>query len=102
LAAAFLTPDEIFGAPLTADYTMRQLQRVPVEVVLRFCAMVLNALTVPGASAAAVDQEFVDLVFSEPVRSSVLNPLNWRRVRLFEVKVVDQPVGVCPAWSGLG
>ena len=42
LAAAFHTPDEIFGAPLSADYTERQLQRVPVKVVLRFCAMVLT------------------------------------------------------------
>lgn len=82
LAVAFLTPDEIFGFRLSADYTGNQLQRLPVEGVLRFCAMVLNALAVPGASAAAVDQGFAHLVFHEPVRSRVLNLLKDKTRRL--------------------
>ncbi|MEU9324081.1 hypothetical protein AB0D91_09705 [Streptomyces canus] len=82
LAVAFLTPDEIFGSQLSAGYTGHQLQRVPVEGVLRFCAMVLNALAVPGASATAVDQGFVDLAFNEQLRSRVRNLLKDKTRRL--------------------
>ncbi|MFI6022352.1 hypothetical protein ACIBCP_32525 [Streptomyces sp. NPDC051287] len=75
LTAVFLTPEEIFGFQLPADYTQLQLQRLPLEGVLRFCALVLNALGVPGASAGVVDRQFADLLFKEPIRGRVLNLL---------------------------
>ncbi|MFD3308614.1 hypothetical protein [Streptomyces sp. NPDC058656] len=82
LTAVFLTPEEIFGLHLPADYTLRQLQRLPLEGVLRFCALALNSLAVPGASARAVDQQFADLLFKEPVRERVLNLLRDETRRL--------------------
>lgn len=75
LTAVFLTPEEIFGFPLPADYAENELQRLPLEGVLRFCAMALNALGMPGASGAAVDQAFTDRLFNDPVRSRVRNLL---------------------------
>ncbi|MFF3373519.1 hypothetical protein ACFYXF_11285 [Streptomyces sp. NPDC002680] len=82
LTAFFLTPDEIFGFQLSTDYTENELRRLPLEGVLRFCAMVLNALAAPNASVAAVDRGFVDLVFNEPARSRVLNLLRDESRRL--------------------
>ncbi|MDX3855867.1 hypothetical protein [Streptomyces sp. AK02-01A] len=82
LTAVFLTPEEIFGFQLSSGYTESQLQRLPVEGVLRFCAMVLNALAVPGASVASVDHGFADRLFKEPIRSRVLNLLKDKTRRL--------------------
>ncbi|MGW1712636.1 hypothetical protein [Streptomyces sp. NPDC002156] len=82
LTAVFLTPDEIFGFPLPSSYTESQLQRLPLEGVLRFCALVLNSLAAPDASADAVDRGFVDRLFNEPVRSRVLNLLRDETRRL--------------------
>ncbi|MFE2313857.1 hypothetical protein ACFXC8_11805 [Streptomyces sp. NPDC059441] len=82
LTAVFLTSEEIFGLHLPADYTRRQLQRLPLEGVLRFCALALNSLAVPGASPRAVDQQFADRLFKEPVRERVLNLLRDETRRL--------------------
>ncbi|MEV6399222.1 hypothetical protein AB0M39_31295 [Streptomyces sp. NPDC051907] len=82
LTAVFLTPGEIFGFQLASGYTESQLQRLPLEGVLRFCAMGLNALAVPGATVASVDHGFANLVFNEPVRSRVLNLLQDKTRRL--------------------
>ncbi|WP_189834265.1 hypothetical protein [Streptomyces zaomyceticus] len=82
LTAVFLTPEEILGFPLPAGHTESELQRIPLDSVLRFCAMALNALGTPGASGAAVDRAFANQIFKEPVRSRVLNLLqdNTRRL----------------------
>ncbi|AJE40455.1 hypothetical protein [Streptomyces nodosus] len=82
LTAVYLTPEEIFGFQLPADYIRRQLQRLPLEGVLRFCALALNALAVPGASVSEVDQQFADRLFKEPIRGRVLNLLRDETRRL--------------------
>ncbi|MGW9495660.1 hypothetical protein ACWG5P_14905 [Streptomyces prasinus] len=82
LTAVFLTPEEIFGFQLPSDYSRRQLQHLPLEGVLRFCALTLNALSVPWASASAVDRQFADLLFKEPIRGRVLNLLRDENRRL--------------------
>ncbi|MGW3291386.1 hypothetical protein ACWDR3_42840 [Streptomyces sp. NPDC001002] len=75
LGAAYLTPDEIFGAALPADYAVRQLERLPLEGVVRFCARVLNALELPGAAVENVEMFFAREWLDEPTRSRVMNLL---------------------------
>lgn len=82
LGAAYLTPDEIFGFELSADYAVRQLERLPLEGVIRFCARVLNALELPGASVQAVEAHFAGEWLDEPVRSRVRNLLRDETRRL--------------------
>ncbi|MCX4993722.1 hypothetical protein [Streptomyces sp. NBC_00568] len=82
LGAAYLTPDEIFGFELPADYAVRQLERLPVEGVIRFCAQVLNALALPGGSVEAIEAHFASQWLDEPVRSRVRNLLRDESRRL--------------------
>ncbi|RRR77243.1 hypothetical protein EHS43_28845 [Streptomyces sp. RP5T] len=82
LGAAYLTPDEIFGFELPADYAVRQLERLPLEGVIRFCARVLNALELPGVSVQAVEAHFAGEWLDEPVRSRVRNLLRDQTRRL--------------------
>jgi hypothetical protein len=82
LGAAYLTPDEIFGFELPADYAVRQLERLPLEGVIRFCAQVLNALELPGVSVQAVETHFAGEWLDEPVRSRVRNLLRDETRRL--------------------
>lgn len=81
LMAVYLTAEEIYGVTPPADYTTRQLQRIPLENVLRFCALVLTALAMPGTSARDVDERFANDLLQGRVRDRVLNLLrdNTRR-----------------------
>ncbi|MCS0599809.1 hypothetical protein NX794_00930 [Streptomyces sp. LP11] len=80
--AVFLTPEKIFGFPLPAGYTESQLRRIPLEGVLRFCGLLLNSLAAPHTSARSVDRVLADRLFTEPVRSRVLNLLKDKARRL--------------------
>ncbi|MGW7360410.1 hypothetical protein ACWGI0_28195 [Streptomyces sp. NPDC054802] len=82
LGAAYLTPDEIFGFELPADYAVRQLERLPLEGVIRFCALVLNALELSGVPVQAVEAHFAGEWLDEPVRSRVRNLLRDETRRL--------------------
>ncbi|MCX4920095.1 hypothetical protein [Streptomyces sp. NBC_00687] len=82
LGAAYLTCDEIFGVALPADYAVRQLGRLPLEGVIRFCAQVLNALALPGGSVEAIEAHFAGQWLEEPVRSRVRNLLRDESRRL--------------------
>jgi hypothetical protein len=75
LGAAYLTSDEIFGFELPTDYAVSQLERLPLEGVIRFCARVLNALELPGVTVQAVEAHFTGEWLDEPVRSRVRNLL---------------------------
>jgi hypothetical protein len=82
LGAVYLTTEEIFGFDLPTGYVRRQLERIPLEGVVRFCAQVLNALELPGVSAKAVDEHFAGKWLREPIRSRVLNLLRDETRRL--------------------
>ncbi|AVV46605.1 DUF6308 family protein [Streptomyces sp. ID05-04B] len=91
LGAAYLTPDEIFGFDLPADYAVRQLERLPLEGVIRFCAQVLNALELPGVSVQAVEAHFTGEWLDEPVRSRVRNLLRDETRRLLVPQTLMPP-----------
>ncbi|MEV5177927.1 hypothetical protein AB0L10_44610 [Streptomyces flaveolus] len=82
LGATYLTPDEIFGFELPADYAVRQLERLPIEGVIRFCALALNALELFGVSAQADEAHFAGEWLDETVSSRVRNLLRDESRRL--------------------
>ncbi|MFE6129523.1 hypothetical protein ACFQ6Q_14835 [Streptomyces sp. NPDC056437] len=88
LGAAYLEPDEIFGFELPADYAVRQLERLPLEGVIRFCARVFNALELPGVTVQAVEAHFAGEWLDEPVRSRVRNLLRDETRRLLVPQVL--------------
>ncbi|WP_240969805.1 hypothetical protein [Actinacidiphila epipremni] len=75
LVLTFLTPQEIYGFALPADYTDSQLERIPVDGVLRFCAQAIHSLALPGVSRSDIDRHFVGNWFHEPTRTRILNLL---------------------------
>ncbi|MFJ5865073.1 hypothetical protein ACIQEY_11780 [Streptomyces parvus] len=86
--AVYLTAEEIFGFVPPSDYTERQLERIPLEDVLRFCAWTLTALAMPDASARDVEKSFVNTLMQGPLRDRVLNLLRDDRRRLLVPQAV--------------